>query len=77
MKIIHLNGFSEEEKKSFKEIIHSNVISSMKALLEAAQRFKYEVADSNKVKESIHSVSWICAVNPQSQTFWYSPRPNV
>jgi hypothetical protein len=49
MKIIHLNGFTDDEKKGFKEIIHSNVITSMKALLEAAQHFKYEISEKNKV----------------------------
>jgi hypothetical protein len=85
MKIIHLNGFSEEEKKGFKEIIHSNVITSMKALLEAAQHFKYEIADTNKV-ENPHTLSFsfslslmnLCSEDTISNfVFWYSLQLNV
>jgi guanine nucleotide-binding protein G(i) subunit alpha len=52
MRIIHLNGFTDDEKKSFIPVIHSNIISSMKTLLEAAQKFNYDVAQANKEAES-------------------------
>jgi len=38
MKIIHLQGFSEDERLQYKEIIHSNVILSMRALVVALQK---------------------------------------
>jgi len=50
MKIIHLEGFSEEEKISFKDIIYSNIVTSIKALIEAAQRFSNPISEANKAK---------------------------
>ncbi|KAL9551676.1 hypothetical protein MBANPS3_004151 [Mucor bainieri] len=53
MQIIHGGGFSKEERLSYREIIYSNVIESMKAILIAMHRFdmlldrpeeEYEVA---------------------------------
>lgn len=38
MKIIHLNGFSAEEKALFITAIHTNVYQSMRAMVQAAQR---------------------------------------
>jgi hypothetical protein len=46
MKIIHLNGFSEDEKKSYKSTIYSNIIVSMRTLIEAAADLNITVADS-------------------------------
>jgi guanine nucleotide-binding protein subunit alpha len=40
MKLIHDNGYSKEEKESFKEIIFSNTIQSMKVILEAMERIE-------------------------------------
>ena len=34
MKLIHSNGYNDNEKKAFKEIIISNIIQSMKQILE-------------------------------------------
>jgi len=39
MKIIHLKGFTDQEKESYKEIVYSNIVSSVKVLSEAARRF--------------------------------------
>jgi len=36
MKIIHLKGFTDEERKDFKSIIWSNVVGSIRVLVEAA-----------------------------------------
>ncbi|KAJ2370183.1 guanine nucleotide-binding protein subunit alpha, partial [Coemansia sp. RSA 2611] len=35
MKLIHDGGYSHEERESFKEVIFSNTIQSMRVLLEA------------------------------------------
>ncbi|KAJ2708937.1 guanine nucleotide-binding protein subunit alpha, partial [Coemansia spiralis] len=35
MKLIHDGGYSQEERESFKEVIFSNTIQSMRVLLEA------------------------------------------
>jgi len=37
MKILHLNGFSDQEKLSYKEVVHGNTISSIKSLINACQ----------------------------------------
>lgn len=37
MKLIHDNGYSQEEKEAFKEIIFSNTVQSMRVILEAMQ----------------------------------------
>jgi len=46
MKIIHLNGFSAEEKALFITAIHTNVYQSMRAMVQAAQRLSIEVRAS-------------------------------
>jgi len=38
MKILHLKGFTDEERAFFKDIIHSNVISAMRAIVTAEDR---------------------------------------
>jgi len=43
MKIIHLNGFTAEEKSLFITAIHANVYQSMRALIQAASRMQLEV----------------------------------
>jgi len=48
IKIIHLNGFTDEERKNFRAIIYSNVVGSIKALVEATQTLRVDVLDSNR-----------------------------
>lgn len=38
MKILHLSGFSQEERQSWKRIVHTNAISSMTSLILGAQK---------------------------------------
>lgn len=38
MKIIHLKGFTKEERLSYRDIIHSNVIMAMRAIVSAADK---------------------------------------
>jgi len=42
MRIIHLNGYSEEEAKSYREVVYSNILSCIKTLATAAEKFKYK-----------------------------------
>ena len=37
MKLIHDNGYSQEEREAYREIIFSNTIQSMRVILEAMQ----------------------------------------
>jgi guanine nucleotide-binding protein subunit alpha len=47
MRIIHLEGFSAEERQHYKRVIYENVTDSMKCLLEASQRFGYSILEQN------------------------------
>ncbi len=47
MKMLHDNGYSNAEKEAFKEIIYSNVVQSMKVLLEAMDRIGIQLGESN------------------------------
>lgn len=48
MKVIHLNGFSQEELISYKPIIHVNILESIKALVLASLKFGYEMEATNR-----------------------------
>jgi hypothetical protein len=48
MKIIYLKGFQDAERRPYKEIIFSNIIMSMRALVLAVERLSLEVLPENK-----------------------------
>jgi guanine nucleotide-binding protein G(i) subunit alpha len=48
MKIIHLDGFSKEERESYRSIIASNTVGSMRVLITAAADMGLELARDNK-----------------------------
>jgi hypothetical protein len=48
MKVIHLNGFSQEELISYKPIIHVNILEAIKSLIIAAQKFGYQLLPENQ-----------------------------
>ena len=43
MKIIHLNGFSPEERQEFKKTVYSNIMQSMQTLVREAGRLGYDI----------------------------------
>jgi guanine nucleotide-binding protein subunit alpha len=45
MKLIHDNGYSEKERESYKDIIYSNVIQSMKNIVSAMKVMNIAVAN--------------------------------
>src|SRR3989338_2590712 len=47
MKILYLQGFAPAERKIFREIIYSNVILSMRAIVLAAEKFGIEFSPEN------------------------------
>ena len=50
MKIIHLKGFTDEERLSYRDIIHSNVIMAMRAIVSASDKIGVNnIAPENKV----------------------------
>ncbi|KAG6860805.1 Guanine nucleotide-binding protein subunit alpha [Termitomyces sp. Mi166 len=53
MKLIHHGGFNEEERHSYKEIIFSNTIQSMRAVLEALPHLNIALDPRNDTHRSI------------------------
>jgi len=53
MKLIHHGGYSEPERESYKEIIFSNTIQSMRAILEALPALDIQLAPQNDARRSI------------------------
>jgi len=50
MKIIFLKGYSQEERNSYRDIIHSNVIMAMRAIVNAGERLGVNnIQPENKV----------------------------
>ncbi|KAG6853654.1 Guanine nucleotide-binding protein subunit alpha [Blastosporella zonata] len=52
MKLIHHGGYSESERDSYKEIIFSNTIQSMRAILEALPQLDLVIAPANDARRS-------------------------
>lgn len=50
MKIIYLGGFEEEERAGFKDIVHSNVIIAIRALILGAEKLGVPIEAKNKEK---------------------------
>lgn len=60
MKLIHLGGYNEPERDSYKEIIYSNTIQSMRAILEALPQLDIALAPTNDARRNT-----ILALPPQ------------
>jgi len=48
MKIIHLDGFSKDERQTYKSIIYNNVLTSMKSLINATNDLKIPLEGESK-----------------------------
>jgi len=48
MKIIHLNGFNEQERAQYKVIIYNNIVASIRTLIEATAGMGLELSSSNR-----------------------------
>jgi guanine nucleotide-binding protein G(i) subunit alpha len=58
MTLIHGGGYSKDQKEAFKEIIFSNVVQSMRVVLEAMEKLKIPLDDSeNKPYQTLISES--------------------
>ncbi|KAF8886401.1 guanine nucleotide-binding protein subunit alpha [Mucidula mucida] len=53
MKLIHHGGYNDQERDSYKEIIYSNTIQSMRAILEALPALSLNLAPANEGAKSI------------------------
>jgi len=47
MKLIHDNGYTKEDRDSFKEIIFSNTIQSMRVIVEAMERLSISLTNAD------------------------------
>jgi len=75
MKIIHLQGFTAEERSTYKTIIYNNVITSMKALITAAQSMGFsvsakEAAERIKNAEPAYGNISLEELAPDIKTLW-------
>lgn len=68
LKILHLGGFTDEEKSHFREVIFENVNYSLRSLLEAAQSKDIKLAEENQAaaesflqSTSIHLDEEVCS----------------
>ena len=48
MKLIHDHGYSADERESFKEIIFSNIVQSMRVIIDAMEFMGLQVQPENK-----------------------------
>lgn len=75
MKVINKNGYSEKERKEFIGIVHSNVFSSMKSLLEAFEKLdvsmpKDLVELNSRFQEAIDSEKLTPALAADLMKIW-------
>jgi guanine nucleotide-binding protein G(i) subunit alpha len=53
MKLIHHGGYNEQERESYKEIIFSNTIQSMRAILEAMPQLDISLSPQNDARRAV------------------------
>lgn len=53
MKLIHHGGYNEQERDSYKEIIFSNTIQSMRAILEAMPQLDISLSPQNDARRAV------------------------
>ena len=49
MKIIHLDGFNEEERLGYKTTIANNILTAMRTLIHQANKYNYHLSTGNEV----------------------------
>jgi len=82
MKLIHEGSFSPKERDSYRDIIYSNVIESMQAILSAMKLVQINFQDNSlvdaaRIIESLPTSMTDCRLDPQSVTairrLWHDP----
>lgn len=53
MKIIHLDGFSDEELRSYRSTIANNILTSMRTIIHQANKFGYHISTGNESQAQI------------------------
>eukprot|EP00299_Pterocystis_sp_00344_P014420 c7142_g1_i1.p1 GENE.c7142_g1_i1~~c7142_g1_i1.p1 ORF type:complete len:346 (+),score=74.56 c7142_g1_i1:43-1080(+) len=56
MKIIHQKGYTPEERQSFRAIVHSNTIQSLKILIEACETFELDLSQFAVTVERVNNL---------------------
>jgi len=51
MKILHLNGFSKDEKQMYTIAIHQNIYNAMRAIVQAAQKLQLAIGEAAIAKK--------------------------
>ena len=69
MKILHLNGFDQEEKLKYKSLVHSNTIESLNVILEAMNSLQIPLSlPSSKLEVKKFSCLKFTIINSQLAT---------
>lgn len=53
MKIIHLDGFNDEERLGYKTTIANNILTAMRTLIHQANKFEYHLSAGNESRAQI------------------------
>ncbi|KAG6875613.1 Guanine nucleotide-binding protein subunit alpha [Termitomyces sp. T32_za158] len=81
MKLIHHGGYNEQERDSYKEIIYSNTIQSMRAVLEALPHLSLALDPQNdahsnivlSLPSQIEADVFPCDVSDAMRSLWRDP----
>jgi len=78
MKIIHLNGFkNDEERKEYKPVIYSNIMQSMKSLIKGAAKLQINVDDKPRAERMLQlsgaGESFTPEIGRDVQKLWKDP----
>jgi len=63
MKILHCQGFTEEDKNRFKTVVTQNVVTSMQILIKAASKMNIQISENNQT-----CANSLCDINPMDCT---------
>ena len=53
MKIIHEDGYNDQERKAYKFVVYSNTFQSMAAVLRAMQQLKIQFQSSDAARDAL------------------------
>jgi len=53
MKIIHLDGFSDEERLGYKTTIANNILTAMRTLIHQSNKFEYQLSKNNEGRAQV------------------------
>lgn len=74
-RIIHEEGYSEEECKQFRAVVYSNTIQSIIAIIRAMGRLKIDFEDGGRAVSATAIFSkptkWANASNAFHASYWY------